>query len=105
MDFSRRNGMNQYVKESTRGLYLLDLVLSDLGQSLAVSVLPQIADHNRVRINVDMGVPVAVPTQRELWLFKDADWAGLKKALSSLSWKWSLDQARSAVQLIARGGA
>ena len=41
---SMENGLTQIVKSLTRGRYLLDLVLTDLGESASTKVLPSIAD-------------------------------------------------------------
>ena len=82
------------VKRSTRKDALLDLVLSDLSEHLTVEVLPEINvdDHKVVLVHFDFSVPVAVKVKRGVWLFKKADWDGLRNALASVEWKSLLNQ-------------
>ena len=46
--FSMESGLHQFVKKPNREDYLLDLVLSDLGDVVSTCVLSPIADHNLV---------------------------------------------------------
>ena len=62
--------MKQLVTEPTRGPNLLDLVLSSLGAAASASVVPAIADHKGILVNV-----------RSVWDYKKADWDGLNAAL------------------------
>ena len=48
------HGLFQVVREPTRNEYLLDLAITDITGSSAV-VLPRIADHNMVRL--DLALP------------------------------------------------
>ena len=57
------HGLKQHVKSATRGEYLLDLVLSDLGQQIRCSVHPRVleSDHRCVIANIDISIAVSVP--------------------------------------------
>eukprot|EP00969_Alexandrium_andersonii_P044695 1961025-Alexandrium_andersonii.AAC.1 len=45
-------GFVECVRQPTRELHLLDLVLSDCAEILEVSVLPELADHRLVLVHV-----------------------------------------------------
>ena len=46
--FCSERGLQQYVREPTRGEYLLDLAISDLGPLMRVKVVAGIADYSGV---------------------------------------------------------
>ena len=79
-------GLKQLVNSPTRNEYLLDLVLTDVGNLLKVQVLPELSDHRVVSITLDIVVPVFPPEQRQTWAFHKADWTKLKKGIWDTSW-------------------
>ena len=83
-----RQGMRQVVREPTRGSHLLDLVISDLDTVLAARVLPHIADHRAVLVDVEFSLPTAPAHSRELWDFAQADWQALCRELAGCDWAW-----------------
>ena len=80
------HGMFQIVREPTREQYLLDLAICDLTKAKA-TVLPKIADHKAVRIDVPIAVITEVGIKRLVWNLKSADWPGLQKELSEIDWR------------------
>ena len=66
------------VKEPTRNDYLLDLVITDIGGSVA-KVLPKIADHNAVLVKVPKLAIKELEVEREVWMLKKAKWNSIKK--------------------------
>ena len=81
------------VRVPTRGEYLLDLVLTDVGDMTKISVLPNLADHCVVCI--DMTVVIGRPggTLRDVWDFRRADWDRLKVAIKECRWGEMLNEA------------
>ena len=83
------HGLKQHVKSATRGEYLLDLVLSDLGQQIRCSVHPGVleSDHRCVIANIDISIAVSVPCSRTCFDFGKAQWAELRKAFRNIDWR------------------
>ena len=80
------HGLIQMVKEPTRNDYLLDLVITDIGGSVA-KVLPKIADHNAVLVKVPKLAVKELEVEREVWMLKKAKWSSIKKELMSMDWR------------------
>lgn len=59
--FCCSHGMSQCVKEPTRESYLLDLVMTDVGSHLKVSIGDGLADHRLVEIRCKSSLPVSQP--------------------------------------------
>ena len=78
------HSLKQLVTEPTRGPNLLDLVLSSLGAAASASVVPAIADHKGVLVNVRLSIPKVHTIERSVWDYKKADWDGLNSALRNL---------------------
>ena len=97
--FCIEQGLTEHVKAPTRGDNLLDLVLSDLGNSLKIEVLPEInqGDHSLVLVHFDFGVPVTVSITRNVWFFKKADWKRLQNSFAQTQWLDILDSSDSSV--------
>ena len=68
--------------KATGGEHLLDLVLTDLQNSVTCKVEPKLADHALVLAKVFLEVPKEVPVEREKSLFGEADWKGFKAELA-----------------------
>ena len=64
----------------TRREYLLDLVLTDVGDMTKISVLPNLC--------IDMSVVIGrtAGTLRDVWDFRRADWDRLKVAIKECRW-------------------
>ncbi len=82
------NGFKQLVREPTREDHLLDLVLTDMDEAIGATVLPKIADHNVVRAQFALQVASIAPLSREVFLFKSADWRGMRNHFLSRNWAW-----------------
>ena len=81
-----RLGLSEMVRKPTRGANLLDLFLTDAISGVVCSVLPKISDHNLVLAKVNLRVTQTEPIVRTMWDFCKADWASLKRDLSSINW-------------------
>ena len=95
--------MKQYVKEPTRGQYLLDLVISDLPQ-VRVKVLGILADHKVVLASNPIQISPPNILQRRGWNYKKANWPALKQELREMDWNFvhvdSLDVATERLTLL-----
>ena len=72
-NISREEGLKQMVRVPTRGEYLLDLVLTDVGDMTKISVLPNLADHCVVCIDMIVVIGRTEGTLRDVWDFRRAD--------------------------------
>ena len=77
--------LSQLVREPTRYDYLLDLVLTDVADT-RVRVLPAIADHKAVRVDIPMTAIMETEITRKVWQLKSANWAGLEQELEDFGW-------------------
>lgn len=84
-------GLEQIVHEPTRGNYLLDLALTDIPEAKA-TVLPAIADHRVVQIQLDLTVPKTQAIRRQVWKYAEADWQRLREELEELDWNFLQNQ-------------
>ena len=84
-DFCDTVGLQQMVKQPTRGEYLLDLLLSDL-EDTKCKVVSNIADHKGLLVSLPCKVPRTAFVTREVWQFAEADWDGLKEAIGAHDW-------------------
>ena len=62
------HGLKQHVKAPTRGDYLFDLVLSDLGPGIRCSVAAGLLEsgHRCVMASIDISIPATAPSLRML---------------------------------------
>ena len=104
---SCEHGLRQLVPTPTRGLYLLDLVLSDLSSGNRCEVVPGVNenDHDGVLTKVHLSIPASDPVQRKVYNFKRANWVELKRSLLEINWRHMLamdghEAADSMVQVI-----
>ena len=79
-------GLEQHVRKRTRGEYLLDLVLSDLGSDVRTEVVPGIADHEGVLVSLRFQMPEITVVEREVFLYGKARWNALRQAVSDTDW-------------------
>ena len=80
-------GLQQGVREPTRGPYLLDLVMSDMLGMGSVKVYAPIADHNLVVATFDVTTASAEPIERFVWEYRRARWDDLRADLGAVDWK------------------
>ena len=73
--------VRQLVRKPTRGEYLLGLAMTDLDEAKC-KVLPKIADHKGLWARLPLPVPRSISLVRTVWNYRDADWEGLKEALT-----------------------
>ena len=78
-------GMWQAVREPTRNEYLLDLALTDVHGSSAITT-PKIADHKGVLIKLPFPEVLENFIEREVWILREADWTSLKASLGNFDW-------------------
>jgi hypothetical protein len=83
--FCVENGFRQLVHGPTRGEYLLDLVMSDC-DGVKCQVLPRIADHSAVFVQMNLPVPTSVAQRRWVWQYRQANWDDLKQDLVGVDW-------------------
>ena len=81
-------GLLQKVREPTRNQYLLDLVLTDLSDTLRVEVLPAITDHKLVMCRLRIATPIYHAVTRYVWDYKQARWDGLIQAFANSDWQY-----------------
>ena len=79
------HGLFQVVREPTRNDYLLDLAITDITGSSA-TVLPKIADHKSVRLDLRLPEVTETTVSRVAWHLKEADWTKLENELSEVDW-------------------
>ena len=92
-------GLSERVGQPTRGQYLLDLVLADLGDAVTCQVLPGLSDHCAILCGIRAAIPKAVVLPRRCFLYRQARWHELNRSLSSINWfgVLPLDDPSSAV--------
>ena len=78
----------KYVKSSSRGQHLLDLVLSDLTDCVYCQVLPPIADHNRVLTELSVNYEIVANQSRLVFDYKSANWRRLRHFLANKNWNF-----------------
>ena len=81
-------GLSQIIKEPTRGLYLLDVCIIDMADTLKVWLLPKISDHRGLLIEVRTGIPVTEKVPRTIWHYKSANWAAMNRIFATSNWDW-----------------
>ena len=82
-----RLGLSECVQRPTRGLHLLDLVLTDLPTDCSIEVRPGVSDHCLVLCRLSMGIPEEKISERNCFEFKHANWRGLNQCLQEIDWK------------------
>jgi len=86
--FSMDHGLQQIVREPTRGNYLLDLVLTDMSDAASVRILPAIADHSVVLTSFKFSLDTVSCPPRTVWCYRSADWQGLNNYLNQLDYSF-----------------
>ena len=80
-------GLRQIVKEPTRNDYLLDLVITDIPNTVA-KVGGQIRDHRYVMTELRCTIPETKSIKRKVWNFSKADWILLQDSLGEEDWEF-----------------
>ena len=80
-------GLVQLVDQSTRGEYLLDLVLCDSPATVQVQVRSKIADHNCILVKVPDVVETRTFEPRVVWKLDDANWGAIETHLRDFDWR------------------
>ena len=87
--FCRENGFKQLVKKPTHeDGHLLDLALTDMMEIHKTELLPKVADHNVLRVTMNLAVASVELRSREVFDFKKAAWERICEDLVSLDWSW-----------------
>ena len=83
------HGLKEKVRQPTRGLYLLDLVLTDL-DAISVKFGAKIADHRSLIIQVSDSFEERQLGSRHVWHYRDANWHAMEFVLEKqigMFWK------------------
>ncbi len=80
------HGLQQYIREPTRESNLLDLVLSDCGESLSAQVIPGLSDHYGILASIKLSIPESHVVERECFNYTKADWESMRKAFAETRW-------------------
>ena len=73
-DLACSHGWEERVRKPTRGPYLLDLVLTDLGSEVKAKPIPGVSDHSAVLGSLEATVDEEAPRTREVFDFGKAPW-------------------------------
>ena len=86
-DIACSHGLEERVRKPTRGPYLLDLVLTDLGAEVKARVIPGVSDHSAVIGCLKAMVDEDEPKTRVVYDFAKAPWDRIRDKLrSKTSW-------------------
>ena len=87
-------GLKQLVKESRRGKYISDLVITDVA-CCAPSTVATVAHQRCVITNVKFKVPETSTHQREIWNCKDANLVRMANNIEDTHWDFRASSAPS----------
>ena len=85
-DTACTHGLEQLVREPTRGDNLLDFVLSD-ADCVSASVIPGFSDHLGTKVDVEMSMPEKETVDRVCFNYKKAAWGDLNTDLAAINWR------------------
>ena len=80
-------GLKQLVPQPTRGIYFLDLVLTDAPDLCKVTVLPETTDHRVVSLDIEVAVSFSDEIPRAVWQMNKANWEQLRRDISTTNWQ------------------
>lgn len=86
-DIANAHGLEEKVGRPTRGEYLLDLVLTDMGSDAKCKVIDGVSDHDAVIGEIKFGVPEVHQVQRELFDYKKAPWHEIQQDFDAVDWQ------------------
>ena len=81
------SGFEERVRKPTRGNYLLDLCLTDMGSKVRANVVAGISDHDAVFGSILFPTPKATIIEREVFLYNKANWTALEGAMGECDWE------------------
>ena len=86
------HGLHQHVETATRGANPLDLILSDLGDSVRVDVTSPIgsSDHSVLLASIPTCPHRERRTSRQVWRYNKADWGRLNNFFRMTDWNHCL---------------
>ena len=79
-------GLQQIVKDPTRGENILDLAMTDLPANATTLANIGTSDHNPVLIQLDISASRDKPYKRKVWCYEKANFWDMKGHLSSTDW-------------------
>ncbi len=80
-DLACSHGLEERVRKPTRGPYLLDLVLTDLGSEVKARPVPGVSDHSAVLGSLEALVQEEAVRTREVFDFGKAPWREIAECL------------------------
>ena len=77
------------MKSPSRGEYLLDLVLADLGSQIKCTVHPGVleSDHRCVVADVNISIALSEPTSRACFDFGKVQWTKIRTVFRNTNWQ------------------
>ena len=85
VDIINSHGLVQLVDEPTRGENILDLILiSNPTRVKNISVVPGVADHDAVQLELDISPDRQKQKRRKISIYSRADWLGLEAHLKRI---------------------
>ena len=84
-DICDNYGLRPNFFKPTRGNYMLDLCLTN-SSSISTEVLPRIADHHALLVNIPDAVETRVLEPRLIWKLGDANWLAIESHLKDFDW-------------------
>ena len=85
IDVMQEHGLEQIVNQPTRQHNILDLFfLNYPSTKYTIDILPGLADHDIVCVDIEMGSEISKQNPREIYLYHRADWGSIKEDLISL---------------------
>jgi len=87
-EFAVHHNLTQHIQAPTRGSNTLDLMLSDMPQTLQPRLYPPLgrSDHVVVVSDFAIGAPREPPSARRVWRYNRADWGRLRAFFRATSW-------------------
>ena len=85
-DVACSHGWEERVRKPTRGQYLLDLVLTDLGSEVKTKVVRNISDHEAVVGTLDFAIDEVFATERRVYDFQKVSWSALTRYFCDIDW-------------------
>ena len=89
-DVACSHGWEERVQKPTRGPYLLDLVLTDLGSDVKARPVAGVSDHFAVLGSLDVSVHSRAERTREVYDFAKVSWNDLAESFHGMDWDAAL---------------
>ena len=85
-DVACSHGWEERVRKPTRGPYLLDLALTDLGTEVVTKVVRNVSDHDGVFGTLVFSVEQRAPTVRRVYDYAKVSWGDLQRYFRDVDW-------------------